>query len=141
MIVQTYCGVFAQNMLKGLENFNTGTPYTYKIALYNASADLSSTTTSYTSVNEISGTGYVAGGKVLSPTAPGLDQTNNTAYFSFANAVWNPASFTARGALVYNSTTGAACFVLDFGSDKTATSTFTVTFPTADSSNAIIRIN
>lgn len=141
MIVQTYCGVFAQNLLRGLENFNTGTPYTYKIALYNASADLSSTTTSYTSVNEISGTGYTAGGKVLVPTVPGLDQTNNTAYFSFANAVWNPASFTARGALVYNSTTGAACFVLDFGSDKTATSTFTVTFPVADSTNAIIRIN
>ena len=141
MIVQTYCGVFAQNLLRGLENFNTGTPYTYKIALYNASADLSSTTTSYTSVNEISGTGYTAGGKVLAPTVPGLDQTNNTAYFSFANAVWNPASFTARGALVYNSTTGAACFVLDFGSDKTATSTFTVTFPVADSTNAIIRIN
>lgn len=141
MIVQTYCGVFAQNLLKGLENFNTGTPYTYKIALYNANADLSSTTTAYTTANEITGTGYVAGGKVVVPTAPGLDPINNTAFFSFANAVWNPANFTARGALVYNSTTGAACFVLDFGSDKTATSTFTVTFPVADSSNAIIRIN
>lgn len=141
MIVQTYCGVFPQNMLKGLENFNTGTPYTYKIALYTANANLSSTTTSYTATGEITGTGYTAGGKVLAPTVPGLDQTNNTAYFSFANAVWTPAVFTARGALVYNSTTGAACFVLDFGSDKTATSTFTVTFPTADSSNAIIRIN
>ena len=141
MIVQTYCGVFAQNMLKALENFNTGTPYTYKIALYTASADLSGTTTAYTAANEITGTGYTAGGKILAPTVPGLDQTNNTAFFSFANAVWTPAAFTARGALVYNSTTGAACFVLDFGSDKTATSTFTVTFPAADSSNAIIRIN
>lgn len=141
MIVQTYCGVFPLNMLKGLENFNTGTPYTYKIALYTASANLSSTTSSYTSIDEITGTGYTAGGKVLAPTVPGLDSTNNTAFFSFANVVWTPAAFTARGALVYNSTTGAACFVLDFGSDKTATSTFTVTFPTADSSNAIIRIN
>jgi hypothetical protein len=141
MIVQTYCGVFAQNMLKALENFNTGTPYTYKIALYTASADLSGTTTSYTTANEITGTGYTAGGKVLAPTVPNLDPTNNTAFISFANAVWTPAVFTARGALVYNSTTGAACFVLDFGSDKTATSTFTVTFPAADSSNAIIRIN
>lgn len=141
MIIQTYCGVFPQNMLRGLENFNTGTPYTYKIALYTASANLSSTTSSYTTANEITGTGYTAGGRVLAPTVPGLDQTNNTAYFSFANAVWTPAAFTARGALVYNSTTGAACFVLDFGSDKTATSTFTVTFPAADSSNAIIRIN
>lgn len=141
MIVQTYCGVFAQNMLKALENFNTGTPYTYKIALYTASANLSSTTSSYTSIDEITGTGYTAGGKVLAPTVPNLDPTNNTAFFSFANVVWTPAAFTARGALVYNSTTGAACFVLDFGSDKTATSTFTVTFPAADSSNAIIRIN
>lgn len=141
MIVQTYCGVFPLNMLKGLENFNTGTPYTYKIALYTASANLSSTTSSYTSIDEITGTGYTAGGKVLAPTVPNLDPTNNTAFFSFANVVWTPAAFTARGALVYNSTTGAACFVLDFGSDKTATSTFTVTFPAADSSNAIIRIN
>ena len=141
MIVQTYCGVFPLNMLKALENFNTGTPYTYKIALYTASANLSSTTSSYTSIDEITGTGYTAGGKVLAPTVPNLDPTNNTAFFSFANVVWTPAAFTARGALVYNSTTGAACFVLDFGSDKTATSTFTVTFPAADSSNAIIRIN
>ena len=141
MIVQTYCGVFPLNMLKGLENFNTGTPYTYKIALYTASANLSSTTSSYTSIDEITGTGYTAGGKVLAPTVPNLDPTNNTAFFSFANVVWTPAAFTARGAVVYNSTTGAACFVLDFGSDKTATSTFTVTFPAADSSNAIIRIN
>lgn len=141
MIVQTYCGVFAQNLLRGTENFNTGTPYTYKIALYTANADLSSTTTSYTAANEITGTGYTATGKVLTPVVPGLDQTNNTAFISFANAVWTPAAFTARGALVYNSTTGAACFVLDFGSDKTASNTFTVTFPVANSTNAIIRIN
>lgn len=141
MIQQTYCNVFAQNLLKGLENFNTGTPYVYKIALYTASANLGPTTLVYTTDNEITGTGYVAGGKTLTPTVPAVDQQNNTAYFSFENAVWNPASFTARGALVYNSTTGAACFVLDFGSDKTATNTFTVTFPVADSTNAIIRIN
>jgi len=141
MIVQTYCGVFAQNLLRGTENFNTGTPYTYKIALYTASADLSSTTSTYSPTNEITGTGYTAGGKILVPAAPALDPTNETAYISFANAVWTPAAFTARGALVYNSTTGAACFVLDFGSDKTASSTFTVTFPAANSTNAIIRIN
>jgi hypothetical protein len=141
MIVQTYCGVFAQNLLKGTENFNTGTPYTYKIALYTANADLGLTTTSYTASNEITGTGYTAGGKILVPAAPALDPTNGIAYISFANAVWTPAAFTARGALVYNSTTGAACFVLDFGSDKTATSTFTVTFPAANSTNAIIRIS
>jgi hypothetical protein len=109
--------------------------------LYTANANLSGTTSSYTSIDEITGTGYTAGGKILTPVVPALDPTNNTAFISFANAVWTPAVFTARGALVYNSTTGAACFVLDFGSDKTASSTFTVTFPAASSTNAIIRIN
>lgn len=140
MIVQTSCTVFALNMLKGLENFNTGSPYTYKIALYNANADLSNSTDSYSSANEVVGTGYTAGGEVLTPSIAS-DPNNNTAYISFDNVTWNPASFTCRGALVYNSTTGAACFVLDFGADKTATSTFTVTFPVADSTSAIIRIN
>lgn len=139
MIVQTSCTVFALNMLKGLENFNTGSPYTYKIALYNANADLSNSTNSYSSVNEVIGTGYTAGGKVLNPSIAS-DPNNNTAYVSFDNATWNPASFTSRGALVYNSTTGAAVFVLNFGSDKTASGSFTVTFPTATSTNAILRI-
>jgi hypothetical protein len=140
MIVQTSCTVFAQNLLKGLENFNVGSPYVYKIALYNANANLDNTTTAYTSVNEVTGTGYTAGGQVLTPVYLSDDTTNNTAYVSFNNVTWNPASFTCRGALVYNSTTGAAVFVLNFGSDKTASSTFTVTFPTANSTNAILRI-
>ena len=139
MITQTQCTVFKVNLLKGLENFNTGTPYTYNIALYTASATLNEDTLVYSTDNEVTGTGYTAGGKVLTPTVPlGSGQT---AYVSFANVTWNPASFTARGALIYNSTTGAAVAVLDFGADKTATSTFTVTFPTADASNAIIRIS
>lgn len=139
MITQTQCTVFKVNLLKGLENFNTGTPYTYNIALYTASATLNEDTLAYSTDNEVTGTGYTAGGKVLTPTVPlGSGQT---AYVSFANVTWNPASFTARGALIYNSTTGAAVAVLDFGADKTATSTFTVTFPTADASNAIIRIS
>jgi hypothetical protein len=141
MIVQTACTVFKTNMLKGLENFNTGSPYTYKIALYNANANLDDTTTAYTTVNEISGTGYTAGGLALTPVSLSYDTTNNTAYVSFNNAVWSPASFTCRGALVYNSTTNAAVFVLNFGSDKTATSSFTVQFPTANSTNAILRIS
>jgi hypothetical protein len=140
MIVQTSCTVFAQNLLKGLENFNAGSPYVYKIALYNANANLDNTTTAYTSVNEVVGTGYTAGGQVLTPIYLSNDTTNNTAYVSFNNVTWTPASFTCRGALVYNSTTGAAVFVLNFGSDKTASSTFTVTFPTANSTNAILRI-
>ena len=141
MIVQTACTVFKSNMLKGLENFNTGTPYTYKIALYNALADLDDTTTVYTTDNEVVGTGYTAGGIALTPTTILSDTENNTAYVSFSNVTWSPASFTCRGALVYNSTTNAAVFVLNFGSDKTATSSFTVQFPTANSTNAILRIS
>ena len=140
MIVQTSCTVFAQNLLKGLENFNAGSPYVYKIALYNANANLDNTTTAYTSVNEVTGTGYTAGGQVLTPVYLSQDTTNNIAFVSFNNVTWSPASFTCRGALVYNSTTNATIFVLNFGSDKTATSSFTVTFPAADSTNAILRI-
>ena len=141
MITQTACTVFKSNMLKGLENFNTGTPYTYKIALYNALADLGDATTAYTTTNEVTGTGYAAGGVVLTPTTILSDTEDNTAYLSFANVTWTPASFTCRGALVYNSTTNAAVFVLNFGSDKTATTSFTVQFPTANSTSAILRIS
>jgi hypothetical protein len=141
MITQTACTVFKSNMLKGLENFNTGTPYTYKIALYNALADLGDGTTAYTTTNEVTGTGYAAGGIVLTPTTILSDTEDNTAYLSFANVTWTPANFTCRGALVYNSTTNAAVFVLNFGSDKTATTSFTVQFPTANSTSAILRIS
>jgi len=140
MIVQTSCTIFGLNLLKGLENFTSTSPYVYKMALFNANADLNNSTTAYTTVNEITGTGYTAGGKVLTPIAPSSDNTNNTAFVSFNDVTWNPANFTTRGALIYNSTTGAAVFVLNFGSDKTPTNTFTVTFPTANSTNAIIRI-
>ena len=140
MIVQTSCTIFGVNLLSGLENFTSTSPYVYKIALYNANANLNNSTTAYSAVNEVTGTGYTAGGQVLTPTALNFDNTNNTAFVSFNNVTWNPASFTTRGALIYNSTTGAAVFVLNFGSDKTPTSTFTVTFPTANSTNAIIRI-
>jgi hypothetical protein len=93
----------------------------------------------YTTTNEITGTGYVAGGNTLTNVVPAA--SNGVAYISFLNTTWNPASFTARGALIYNSTTGAAVAVLDFGSDKTATTTFTVTFPTATATDAIIRLS
>ena len=138
-ILQTQCTVFKVNMLKGLENFNTGSGYVYKIALYNASANLDADTLVYTTTNEITGTGYTAGGKTLAPTVPASN--NGIAYISFANVTWNPASFICRGALIYNSTTGAAVAVLDFGADKTATNSFTITFPTNDASNAVIRIS
>jgi hypothetical protein len=140
MITQTSCTIFGLNLLKGLENFTSTSPYVYKIALYNANANLNNATTAYTTTNEITGTGYTAGGKVLTPILLGSDNTNNTAFVSFNDVTWNPASFTTRGALIYNSTTGAAVFILNFGSDKTPNSTFTVTFPTAGSTTAIIRI-
>ena len=140
MITQTSCTIFGVNLLSGLENFTLTSPYVYKIALYNANANLNNSTTAYTSANEIIGSGYTAGGKVLTPTTIGSDITNNTAFVSFNDVTWNPASFTTRGALIYNSTTGAAVCVLNFGSDKIPNGTFTVTFPTANSTNAIIRI-
>ena len=140
-IAQTQTTVFKLNLLKGLENFNAGSPYTYKIALYDGTAELGNTTETYTTSGEITGTGYTAGGKTLTVTGIGSDATNNTAYVSFNNVTWSPASFTTGGALIYNSTTNAAVAVLNFGSTKTATSTFTITFPTATSTTAVLRIN
>jgi hypothetical protein len=140
MIVQTQCTVFKVNLLKGLENFNTGSPYTYKIALYNANADLDATTTVYTTQNEVTGTGYTAGGSALTPTVP--TSSNVTAFINFANVTWPSSSFTARGALIYNSNTSAAVAVLNFGSDKTVSNqTFTVTFPASTADTAVIRIS
>jgi hypothetical protein len=140
-IVQGQTTVFKLNLLKALENFAVGTPYTYKIALYNALADLNSDTTTYTTVNEVTGTGYTAGGLSLTIIPPDSNNTDQTAFVSFLPAIWNPASFTTRGALIYNSTTGAAVCVLNFGSDKVTTGTFTVQFPTASATDAIIRIS
>lgn len=140
-IVQGQTTVFKLNLLQALENFAVGTPYTYKIALYNALANLNSDTTAYTTTNEITGTGYTAGGKALTIVPPSYSNTDMTAFVSFLPAIWNPASFTTRGALIYNSTTNAAVCVLNFGSDKTATSTFTVQFPTANATDAIIRVS
>lgn len=138
-IAQGQTTIFKQNCLSALENFAVGTPYTYKIALYTANANLSYTTLTYTTVGEVVGTGYTAGGQTLTIIPPmSLDQT---AYVSFNNVTWNPAVFTCRGALIYNGTTNAAVAVLDFGSDKTATSSFTVSFPTNSSTTAIIRLS
>lgn len=140
-ISQTQTTVFKLNLLKGLENFNTGSPYTYKIALYDGSADLNASTTEYTTTNEVVGTGYTAGGETLTVSGLGSDTANNTAYVSFDDVTWNPASFSTGGALIYNSDTNAAVAVLNFGNTKTATSTFTITFPTATSTTAVLRIS
>jgi len=138
MITQTLCTVFKTNLLKGLENFNAGSPYVYKIALYTDAANLDASTTTYSATNEVSGTGYIAGGKTLTPVVP--TSSGTTAYTTFANVTWNPASFSTKGALIYNATTNAAVAVLNFGETKTTSTVFTITFPTADASNAIIRI-
>lgn len=138
-IQQGQCTVFKKNCLSGLENFATGTSYVYKIALYTSFATIGPDTLVYSTTNEITGTGYTAGGETLSVIAPAT--SDQTAYVSFSNVTWSPASFTARGALIYNSTTNAAVAVLDFGSDKTASNSFTITFPAATATTAIIRFS
>jgi hypothetical protein len=141
-IVQGQTTTFKVNLLSGVENFAVGTPYTYNIALYTGNAVLNNATTAYTPSNEVIGGGYTAGGKALTISqAPVGDVISNTAYISFAPVTWTGATFTARCALIYNSTTGASIAVLDFGSDKntTAANTFTVTFPTPTATTAIIR--
>lgn len=138
-IVQSACNVFQQNLLNGNEDFTNGT---YYIALYNANATLNATTAAYTTVNEVTGTGYTAGGiPLVISTAPTVSNQYSATYVSFNNAQWNPASFTCRGALVYNYTTKAACFVLNFGSDKTCTTSFTVQFPSATPTSAILVVS
>lgn len=141
MIEQGQCTVFKLNLLKALENFAVGTPYTYKIALYTALSDIGPNTITYTTTNEITGTGYTAGGEILTVISPASDNQTQTAYVSFANVTWSPANFTTRGALIYNATTNAAVAVLNFGSDKTPTTSFTVTFPAATSTTSILRIS
>lgn len=141
MIVQGQTTIFKQNLLSGLENFAAGTPYTYKIALYDGLANLDSSTLTYTTTNEVTGTGYTAGGKVLTIIPPASSNTDQTAYVSFNTVTWSSANFTCRGALIYNATTNAAVAVLNFGGDKTASNTFSIQFPTADATNAIIRIS
>ena len=139
MIVQTQCTVFKKNLLSGLENFATGTTQVYKIALYTANANLNADTLVYTTSDEVVGTGYIAGGEVLTPIPP--YSSGSTAYVSFDNVSWLSSNFLCRGALIYNSSTNAAVAVLDFGSDKTALGTFTVTFPIATATTAVIRIS
>jgi hypothetical protein len=139
-ISQAMCTSFKVQVLSGAQNFNTGTTKVYKIALYTSSATLGATTTAYSTTNEVVGTGYTAGGNTLTvsqiPTSSGT-----TAFIDFADTTWSTATITARGALIYNSTDNTAVAVLDFGSDKTSTAgDFTIVFPTADATNAIIRI-
>ena len=141
-ITQGMADSFKVQILSGQQNLVSGASTTYKLALYTSSATLSNSTAAYTTVGEVtsSGSNYTAGGNTLSvSTSP--TSTGNVAFMSFANSSWTNANITANGALIYNSTANTAVAVLAFGGDKTATNgTFTVIFPTADSTNAIIRI-
>ena len=140
-IKQAMCTSFKQALLDGEMDFSSDTSQTFKIALYTSSADLSASTTAYSTTNEISGTGYTAGGNTL--TIASISTTSGTtAFVDFSDTSWTSSSITARGALIYKSGgTDPSIAVLDFGEDKSSVSgTFTVTFPTADADNAIIRI-
>ena len=141
-ITQAMCDSFKVQILSGQQNLATGGA-TYKIALYTSSAVLSNATTAWTASNEVTGgssSNYTAGGNTLSVSQTPIS-TGNVAFMSFSNSSWTNANITANGALIYNSTANTAVAVLAFGADKTATNgTFTIIFPTADSTNAIIRI-
>ena len=134
------CTSFKKELHEGLHDFNASGGNTFKLALYTSSATLNASTTAYATTNEISGTGYTAGGGTLTNVDPTTSST--TAFCDFNDLTFSSATITARGALIYNSTnSNRAVVVLDFGADKTSTAgDFTIVFPTADSSNAIIRI-
>ena len=143
-ISQAMCTSFKQQLLEGQHDFRSG-GHTFKLALFTSSATLDAATTQYTTTNETVGTGYTAGGSTLSNVNPTTSGT--TALTDFADVTFSSATITANGALIYNTTTGGgtgttdAVVVLAFGGDKTSTNgDFTIQFPTADASNAIIRI-
>lgn len=136
------CNGFKTGMLDGVFDFGTGTSQVFKIALYTNSATLDADTASYTATGESSGSGYTAGGQALTISVVPVS-SNNIAYLSFSNVSWANSSITARGALIYKAdgVTNPAVCVLDFGSDKTTSNqTFTVQFPDATNTSAIIRI-
>lgn len=139
-ITQAMCTSFKVELMQGTHNFDAGGGDSFKIALYTGAATLDAGTTAYTATNEVTGTGYTAGGNTLTRVGP--TSSGTTAFIDFADTSWADASFTARGALIYNATDGnrAVC-VLDFGSDKTVSDgTFTIQFPTPDAGSAIVRI-
>ena len=144
-ISQAMCTSFKQELLEGQHDFRSG-GHTFKLALYTSSATLDATTTDYSVTNEVSGTGYTAGGGTLTNVNPTTSGT--TAFTDFNDLTFSAATITANGALIYNTTTGGgsgttdSVVVLAFGGDKTSTAgDFTIQFPTADASNAIIRIS
>ena len=142
-ITSAICTSFKVELLKGVHNFTATTGNTFKIALYDSDATLGASTTAFSTSEEItntSGTAYTSGGATLTSVTPGASST--TAICDFSDVSFSSASFTANGALIYNSSaSNVAVCAIAFGSDKTATNgTFTIQFPTADATNAIIRL-
>tara|TARA_R110002074_G_C12134838_1_gene628503 strand:+ start:39 stop:563 length:525 start_codon:yes stop_codon:yes gene_type:complete len=151
-IAQAVCNTFKQEMLEGKHNFAATSSDTFKIALFTSSASLGATTTDYSTSNETtntSGTAYVAGGQTLAGQSVTGGSSAAIAYVDWStNPQWTSASFTANGAMIYNTTTGSgtgttdAVCILAFGADFTASNgTFTITFPAADTTNAILRLS
>ena len=140
-ISTAFCTSFKQQLMQGQHNFTTSSGNTFKIALYTSSATLGATTTAYSVTNEVATAGgYSAGGNTLTNITPTTSGT--TAFTDFADTTWSASTITANGALIYNSNaSNASTVVLAFGSDKSSSSgDFTIVFPTADASSAIIRI-
>ena len=141
-ITQAVCTSFKVALLDGEVDFSSDTTDVFKIALYTSSATLGASTTAYTVTNEVSGTGYSAGGETLVISANPAS-SGTTAFLDFADVTWSASTITARGALIYKADGGTnpAVAVLNFGGDKSSTSgDFTIVFPTGDAINAIIRI-
>ena len=144
-ITTAMCSAFKQELLEGKHDFTASTGHQFKIALFTSSASLDATTTDYSTTNEVVGTGYTASGENL--TSAGASLSGTTAFVDFSDVTWSTATITANGALIYNTETNDgtgttdSVAVLAFGGDKTSTNgDFVVQFPTADSSNAVIRI-
>ena len=140
-ITQAMATSFKKELLEAVHNFKNSGGSTFNIALYTSSASLGAATTSYTTSNEVSGTNYTAKGNSLTRVDPSSSGT--TGFTDFADTTWSSATITARGAMIFNDSASGdpAVVILDFGADKTSTAgDFTIQFPTADASNAIIRI-
>ena len=138
MIVQTLTTSFKSDILQGLQDLLNDDIY---MALYYATADLDENTTTYTAVNEVSGGNYIGGGNICKNVTINTDTQSGIVYVSFDNVVWTNVSFTCRGALIYNLTKGGKSIaILNFGSDKTTTTNFTVTLPANSPTNALIRV-
>lgn len=137
-ITSAVCNTFKQELFGGIHDLDTDV---IKIALYTSAATLGASTTAYTTSNEVVGAGYVAGGNTLSGAVISLD--GSVAIVDFSDTTWSSATITARGALIYNSSkSNKAIAAIDFGGDKISTSgDFTVVFPAATGTNAIVRIN